>query len=97
MLQDAEASQRGYLLTGKREHLEAFTNAVATFPEAFDRIAASAKRDPAGQMDLIELRRLVDLEVSELRQAIALRSEKGSVGRGIRKSRANQDDDGQDP
>jgi signal transduction histidine kinase len=46
-LQDAEASQRGYLLTGKGVYLEAFTNAVRAFPETFDRLAASAKREQA--------------------------------------------------
>ena len=32
VLQDAEASQRGYLLTGKGFYLDAFTNAARTFP-----------------------------------------------------------------
>ena len=51
-----------------------------SFPAAFERIAASARHDPAGQSDLIELRRLVDLQLAELRQAIALRAEKGPAG-----------------
>ena len=80
VLQDAEASQRGYLLTGNAAYREAFTNADRTFPEAFERLAASAKHDPAGQTDLIELRRLVELELADLRQAIALRAEKGPAG-----------------
>jgi len=79
-LQDAEAGQRGYLLTGKAVHLEAFTNAAITFPGAFARLAAAARHHPMGQMDLNELRRLVDLELAELRQAIELRAEKGPVG-----------------
>jgi signal transduction histidine kinase/DNA-binding response OmpR family regulator len=77
VLQDAEASQRGYLLTGKDAYLEAFTNAAGAFPETFARLAASARHDPAGQTDLIELRRLVDLELLEL--AIELRSTKVSI------------------
>jgi len=77
VLQDAQTSQRGYLLTGKGVYLEAFTNAARTFPEAFERLTASARHDPAGQTDLAELRRLVDSELAELRQAIALRAEKG--------------------
>jgi signal transduction histidine kinase/DNA-binding response OmpR family regulator len=72
VLQDTEASQRGYLLTGKEAYLAAFTTAARTFPEAFDRLAASARRDPVGREDLNELRPLVDLELAELRQAIAL-------------------------
>ena len=80
VLQDAEASQRSYLLTGKEAYREAFTNADRTFPDAFERLAASARHEPAGQADLIELRRLVELELSELRQAIALRAAKAPAG-----------------
>jgi signal transduction histidine kinase/DNA-binding response OmpR family regulator len=76
VLQDAEASQRDYLLTGNAAYREAFTNADRTFPKAFERLVASARHDPAGQTDLIELRRLVGLELAELRQAVALRAEK---------------------
>src|SRR5512137_1505474 len=60
VLQDAEASQRDYLLTGNAASREAFAKADRTFPEAFERLVASARHDPAGQTDLIELRRLVD-------------------------------------
>jgi signal transduction histidine kinase/DNA-binding response OmpR family regulator len=77
VLQDAEASERGYLLTGSAAYREAFKNADLTFPEKFDRLVASARRDPAAQTDLSELRRLVNLELAELRQAVALRADKG--------------------
>ncbi|HEY5914740.1 MAG TPA: ATP-binding protein [Verrucomicrobiae bacterium] len=79
VLQDAEASQRGYLLTGNAAYREAFTRLDGTFPDAFERLAASARHDPAGKTDLIELRRLAELELGELRRAIALRTEKGSA------------------
>jgi signal transduction histidine kinase/DNA-binding response OmpR family regulator len=77
VLQDAEASQRSYLLTGNAAYRDAFTKEERTFPPAFERLTASAEHDPAGQADLIELRRLVDLELADLRQAIAVRAEKG--------------------
>jgi signal transduction histidine kinase/DNA-binding response OmpR family regulator len=77
VLQDAEANERGYLLTGSRACLEAFKSADRTFPEKFEQLGASAKHDPVGQTDLDELRRLVGLELGELRQAIALRADKG--------------------
>jgi signal transduction histidine kinase len=80
VLQDAEASQRGYLLTGKEAYREAFTNADRTFPEAFERLAAAAQHEPAGQTDLVELRRLVDFELAELRQAIVLRAGEAPAG-----------------
>jgi signal transduction histidine kinase/DNA-binding response OmpR family regulator len=78
-LQDAVASQRVYLLTGKGVYLDAFTNLAGAFPATFERLVASASNDPARRTDLIELRRLVDLELLQLRQAIALRAEKGST------------------
>jgi signal transduction histidine kinase/DNA-binding response OmpR family regulator len=78
-LQDAEASQRGYLLTGNAAYREAFTNADRSFPGRFERLVASA-HDPAGQADLAELCRLVDLQLAELRQAIAVRAGKGPAG-----------------
>ena len=63
ILQDAEASQQGYMLTGIAAYREAFDNAAGTFPETFERLAVSARHDPAGQTDLKELRRLVNLEL----------------------------------
>ena len=80
VLQDAEASQRGYLLTGNEDYRKGFTNADRTFPGAFERLAASARHEPAAQADVTELRRLVDLELAELRQAIALRAEQAPAG-----------------
>ena len=77
IMQDAEASQRSYLLTGNAAYREAFANVARAFPETFARVAVSARHDPAGQTDLNELCRLVDLELEELRQAITLRAERG--------------------
>jgi len=74
VLQDAEASQRGYLLTGKETFLQAFTNAEATFPQAFERLSQSAQHDLAGRQDLHELRPLIELELAGLRQALTSRS-----------------------
>jgi signal transduction histidine kinase/CheY-like chemotaxis protein len=79
VLHDAGASERDYLLTGNAAYRKAFTNAERSFPAAFERIAAAAKHDPVGQSDLIELRRLVELELADLRRAVALRAEKGPV------------------
>ena len=82
VLQDAEASQQGYLLTGKEAYLAAFTTAARTFPEAFDRLAASARREPAGREDLNELGPLMELELAELRQAITSRATNVSAASG---------------
>jgi signal transduction histidine kinase/DNA-binding response OmpR family regulator len=80
MLRDAEASQRGFLLTGNPTYREAFTKAVHTLPEAFQRLAAAGRHDAAEQADLTELRRLADIELAELRQKIELHPGKGLTG-----------------
>jgi signal transduction histidine kinase/DNA-binding response OmpR family regulator len=80
VLQDAAASERSYLQTGSAAYRDAFNNADRTFPDKFERLAASAQHDPEGQTDLGELRRLVNVELAELRQAIALRADKGPPG-----------------
>ena len=77
VLQDAEASQRGYLLTGRATYREAFAKADQSFPETFDRLALAARHDPDGKADLLELRRLVDLELADLRRAVELRAANG--------------------
>ena len=80
VLHDAGASERDYLLTGNAAYRDAFTNAEQSFPAAFERIAASVRHDREGQNDLTELRRLVGLELADLRLAIALRAEKSPLG-----------------
>jgi signal transduction histidine kinase/DNA-binding response OmpR family regulator len=82
-LQDAEASQRGFLLTGNLAYREAFAKADAAFPGAFERLAAASRRDSARQTDLIELRRLADLELTDLRHAIDLYSAKVAEAGGV--------------
>lgn len=79
VVQDAEASQRGYLLTGKAVYLQAFNEADRTFPAAFARLDEYARLRPERQSDLTELRRLIELELASLRQAIAVRAQKGVV------------------
>ena len=77
VLQEAELSQRNYLLTGNQSYLNTFTNAESTFPKAFDRLAEFAMRDRARQKDLLELRGLIELKLAELQQGIALRRKNG--------------------
>ena len=55
-------------------------NAERSFPAAFERLADSARHDPAGQRDIVELRRLVDLELADLRRAVEQRAAKGPAG-----------------
>jgi signal transduction histidine kinase/DNA-binding response OmpR family regulator len=83
VLHDAGASERDYLLTGDVAYRRAFTNAERSFPAAFEQLAAYARHDPAGQSDIVELRRLVNLELADLRRAVELRAAKGPVASGL--------------
>jgi len=71
-LQDAEASERAYLLTGKAAYRDAFTRADQAFPPTFDRLTAATRPGVAGHADLVELGRLVGIELVELRRAMEL-------------------------
>ena len=76
-LQDAEVSQRNYLLTGKEGYLNTFTNAENTFPREFARLAEFVMPDQARRKEMLELRGIIEVIMGELRQGIALRREKG--------------------
>ena len=52
VLQDAEASQRGYLLTGNPAYRDAFTKADRTFAEKFQQLAALARHEPVRQTEI---------------------------------------------
>ena len=66
--QDAETSQRGYLLTGNPANLEPFEQAEQLLPGLFLRVEAGAAQDPR----LVTLRQVLDAKIAELRQTINL-------------------------
>lgn len=56
LLKDAETGQRGFLLTGKEEYLQPYTNAVAAIPETILRLRAASATSSE------QLKRVQDLE-----------------------------------
>ena len=76
-LQNAETSQRGFLLTGKEAYLETFLSADKTFPKLLNLLGKSALHHDARREDLLELHGLIEIKMTDLRQGIALRREKG--------------------
>ena len=76
-LQNAEVSQRNFLLTGQERYLDTFTNAENIFPKKFDQLAEFVLPDPARRKEMLELRGLIEVKMAELRQGIARRREKG--------------------
>ncbi|HXD00291.1 MAG TPA: CHASE3 domain-containing protein [Verrucomicrobiae bacterium] len=75
-IQDAETGQRGYLLTGAESYLEPFKNAEADLPKIFDELAPMVNGDKALQKELLELRGLTAVKMTEMRDAIKIRQEK---------------------
>jgi signal transduction histidine kinase/DNA-binding response OmpR family regulator len=75
-IQDAETGQRGYLLTGSESYLEPFKNTEAALPKIFDELAPMVSGDKVLRNDLLELRGLTAVKMTEMRDSIKIRQEK---------------------
>lgn len=72
-LQDAEGSQRGYLLTENPIFLEPYEAAIAHGPTLFDGVEARLGTNEKSQADRVRvLRRLTALKLEEMSQAVAM-------------------------
>ncbi len=76
-VQDAETSQRGFLLTDDGAYLQPFAQAEAALPMAFKQLTDLALHDPILQQDILELRGLTEVKMMELKDTIKLRHETG--------------------
>ncbi len=76
-VQDAETSQRGFLLTDDSAYLQPFAQAEAALPMAFKQLTDLALHDPILQQDILELRGLTEVKMMELKDTIKLRHETG--------------------
>src|ERR1700722_10877167 len=76
-LQNAESNQRGYLLTGDEAYLESFRKADAALTPNFSRMMDLALRDRMLQNDLLKLRGLCDLKMTEMKETIKIRKDEG--------------------
>jgi signal transduction histidine kinase/CheY-like chemotaxis protein len=81
-MQDAETGQRGFLLTGKPNFLEPYSNAFPLIDGKMKDLAAELGARPADQMELATLRDLVDAKLAELRTTVAL-GQAGKIGEAI--------------
>ncbi|MDB6126677.1 MAG: multi-sensor hybrid histidine kinase, partial [Verrucomicrobia bacterium] len=77
LLQDAEASERGYLLSGDERDLESYRQAAGAVPEDFTRLANVAKGDPALLKDVQTLREFANAKLEELGRVIDVRRTSG--------------------
>ncbi len=72
LLQDAETSQRGYLLTGEEPYLEPYNRSVAALPATLDSIRTGMAAD-SGRMALFaELETAARAKMAELENVIGL-------------------------
>lgn len=76
-LQDAETSQRGYLLTGKEEYLASYRAANEAFPQRLEQVHVLLASHPAIAQDIEKLRPLLDDKIAEMQETIAARQNLG--------------------
>jgi diguanylate cyclase (GGDEF)-like protein/PAS domain S-box-containing protein len=76
-LNDAETSQRGYLLTGQQQYLEPCRLGIAASQQSFKQLSILVGTQPEQVQDLNALQSLIHAKLEELELAITLRQAKG--------------------
>jgi signal transduction histidine kinase/DNA-binding NarL/FixJ family response regulator len=77
LLNEAEAGQRGYLLTKDPTYLAPYAKAEAEFDNQLDALARMTFNDDVLRKQVLDLRGLADLRRREMERAITLRNESG--------------------
>lgn len=72
---DAETGQRGYLLTGRREHLQPYVQALHDIEDSFKSLERYYGAEQSALRLLKQLRALTDTKLSEIALTILLREE----------------------
>jgi CheY-like chemotaxis protein/CHASE3 domain sensor protein len=72
-LKDAEAGQRGYLLTARESYLEPYNNARADLPGEFQQLRRLTANSPRQQELLSQIEHFSDQKLSELQETIVLK------------------------
>ena len=80
VIQDAETGRRGYLLTGQREYLAPYEDAVARLGPALMELGDVTKANPVHREGFAKLRVLIDEKMGELRKTIGERESGNAVG-----------------
>jgi len=89
-IQDADARQRGYLLTGEQQYLDRYRELVSVERAAMQRVASLTADNNEQQKRLTELSRLVEARMAQLERGIAARRDKG-LEPAIEEVRAGED------
>ncbi len=72
LLQDAETGQRGYLLTGNRDYLEPYNDALEKIGAQIDQVRLLVANSPGERASIEELITIVTGKLAELQQTIGL-------------------------
>jgi PAS domain S-box-containing protein len=76
-IQDADARQRGYLLTGEQQYLDRYRELISAEPADMLQLRNLTRDNGAQQKRMAELEREVDARVAQLEEGISARREKG--------------------
>lgn len=72
LVQGAESSQRGYLITGKEEYLNTYLNSFPQIPAAYAKLKRSVRGLPLKDTQIAELDELLDKKLEELKLTVIL-------------------------
>ena len=72
LMVDAETAQRGYLLTGRKDYLEPYHNALEALPETMAKLKQNYASRPAHAQALARLEELIAARLSELVTTITM-------------------------
>jgi PAS domain S-box-containing protein len=76
-IEDADARQRGYLLTGERQYLDRYRELISAEPAAMQQLRNLTRDNGAQQKRIAELEREVDARVAQLEEGISVRRRAG--------------------
>ena len=76
-IRDAESGQRGFLLTGDPEYLDAYHAAIAALPGELATLRASVADEPGLRTRVETLSNVISEKVGELQETVALRQNEG--------------------
>jgi PAS domain S-box-containing protein len=77
LARDAETGQRGFVITGRDEYLEPYSDAAPQIAREFDRLSSLLKGDVRQEQRLAKLRALMDRKHQELAKVIDMRRTQG--------------------
>jgi two-component system, sensor histidine kinase and response regulator len=72
LVQGAESSQRGYLITGKEEYLNTYLNSFPQIPSTYARLKRSVRNLPLRPNQIAELDDLLNKKLEELKLTVIL-------------------------